>query len=55
MQVVSSGPFAMTTIRGIGTQQINAFGDPVIGYNVDGVIQDRSINATAAIYDVDRI
>src|SRR5882757_406386 len=55
MQVVSSGPFAMTSIRGIGTQQVNAFRDPVVGYNVDGVIQDRSINATAAFYDIERI
>jgi len=55
MQVVSSGPFAMVSIRGIGTQQINAYGDPAVGYNVDGVIQDRTVNANAEFYDVARI
>jgi iron complex outermembrane recepter protein len=55
MQVVSSGPFAMVSIRGIGTQQVNAYGDPAVGYNVDGVIQDRTVNASAEFYDVDRV
>ena len=55
MQVVSSGPFAMVSIRGIGTQQINAYGDPAVGYNVDGVIQDRTVNASGQFYDVDRV
>ena len=55
MQVVAQGPFAMVSIRGIGTQQANQFGDPVIGYNVDGVIHDRSINASAGFFDVQRI
>ena len=34
MQVVALGPYAMISIRGIGTQQGNQFGDPVVGYNV---------------------
>src|ERR1700730_17311947 len=55
LQVVSSGPFAMASIRGIGTQQLNSYGDPVVGYTVDGVIHDRSIDATAAFYDIQRI
>jgi len=55
MQVVSSGPFAMVSIRGIGTQQVNAYGDPAVGYNVDGVIQDRTVNASGEFYDVDRV
>jgi outer membrane receptor protein involved in Fe transport len=49
LQVVSSGPFAMASIRGIGTQQLNSYGDPVVGYSVDGVIHDRSIDATAPL------
>jgi iron complex outermembrane receptor protein len=55
LQVVSSGPFAMASIRGIGTQQLNSYGDPVVGYTVDGVIHDRSIDATAVFYDIQRI
>jgi iron complex outermembrane recepter protein len=55
LQIVSSGPFAMASIRGVGNQQVNSFGDPAVGYNVDGVIQDRSIDTTTAFYDVQRI
>lgn len=55
MQVVAQGPYAMISIRGIGTQQANQFGDPVIGYNVDGVIHDRSINASTGFFDVRRV
>jgi iron complex outermembrane recepter protein len=55
LQIVSSGPFAMASIRGIGNQQVNSYGDPAVGYNIDGVIQDRSIDATTAFYDVQRI
>jgi iron complex outermembrane receptor protein len=55
MQVAAFGPYAMISIRGIGSQQGNQFGDPVVNYNVDGVIQDRSINASTGFYDVERI
>ena len=55
LQVESSGPFAMASIRGIGVFQINAFGDPVVAYNVDGVVQDRSVAGTGSFYDVDRV
>jgi iron complex outermembrane receptor protein len=55
LQIVSSGPFAMASIRGIGTQQVNSYGDPAVGYNVDGVVEDRSIDTTTAFYDVQRI
>lgn len=55
MQVVAQGPYAMISIRGIGTQQANQFGDPVIGYNVDGVVHDRSVNASTGFFDVERI
>ena len=55
LQIVSSGPFAMASIRGIGNQQVNSFGDPAVGYNIDGVVEDRSIDTTTAFYDVQRI
>ncbi len=55
LQTFENGPFAQLSIRGIGSTQVNAFGDPAVSYVVDGVVQDRAANATAAFYDVRRI
>ena len=55
LQTFVTGPFANLTIRGIGSTQVNTFGDPAVSFVLDGVVQDRAANATASFYDISRI
>lgn len=50
-----SGSDARPTIRGMGTRQIQANGDPVIGYFIDGVYQSRTSMGMLPYVDAQRI
>ncbi len=49
------GPTSNFYLRGVGNFVTNAFTDPAIAFNVDGVIYQRPSSAQAAFYDLERV
>ena len=50
-----TGPYTNVTIRGITTTVVNAFGDPSVAVNLDGVYLARSTSVHGLFYDLDRV
>jgi len=50
-----SGPYSNITIRGVSSLVVNAFGDPAIAVNMDGVYLARTTAFEGLFYDVQRV
>lgn len=50
-----SGSDARPTIRGVSTRQIEANGDPAIGFFIDGIYQSRTSQGMLPFVDLERI
>lgn len=55
LQVSSSGATNLFYLRGVGTFAVNAFSDPAIAFNYDGVYVGRPSATTGVFYDVERV
>ena len=54
LQVSTSGATNLFYLRGVGTFAVNAFSDPAIAFNYDGVYVGRPSATTGVFYDVER-
>lgn len=55
LQVAASGATNLFYLRGVGTFAVNAFSDPAIAFNYDGVYVGRPSATTGVFYDVERV
>ncbi|WCT79224.1 TonB-dependent receptor [Novosphingobium humi] len=55
LQVANSGTTNVFYLRGVGTFAVNAFSDPAIAFNYDGVYISRPSAATGVFYDLERV
>ncbi|NOW48892.1 iron complex outermembrane receptor protein [Novosphingobium sp. SG751A] len=55
LQVSTSGATNLFYLRGVGTFAVNAFSDPAIAFNYDGVYVGRPSATTGVFYDVERV
>lgn len=55
LQVGASGSTNIFYLRGVGTFAVNAFSDPAIAFNYDGVYVGRPSATTGVFYDLERI
>ena len=55
MQVSNFGPIAYVTMRGIGSENTTAGGDPGVAMHVDGVYMGRPIASMFTAFDAERV
>lgn len=55
LQVANGGATNLFYLRGVGTFAVNAYSDPAIAFNYDGVYISRPNAATGVFYDLERI
>jgi iron complex outermembrane receptor protein len=50
-----AGPYNGVSLRGVATTSLNAFADPAIAINMDGIYLPRPTSAQGLFYDINRV
>ena len=51
----TGGPYSVFFVRGVGNSTLNAYSDPGVAFNYDGVYIARPSSTTGTFYDLDRV
>ncbi|MXO66406.1 TonB-dependent receptor [Altericroceibacterium endophyticum] len=51
----SGGPYSVFFVRGVGNSSLNAYSDPAIAFNYDGVYVGRPSSTSGVFYDLQRV
>jgi len=51
----SGGPYSVFFVRGVGNATLNAYSDPAIAFNYDGVYVGRPSSTSGTFYDLQRV